>query len=384
MERFSFSELKVLMDRIGGIRVSIFMPTHIGGGQNPQDIVRYKNLVQDAENRLVRTGLRSPEAKRLLKPAKALQQNNVFWRQQTGGLALFMAANQFFVYYRIPLPLNELVVTGERFHIKPLIPLLAGSGVFYVLAISQNRVRLLECTAYSEVEITPETVPTNIADVIPSEGESREVMRFGVKSVAGGGDASVFHGTGISPAHKKRDIVAFFRKVDTAISSLLKQETAPLVLAAVDYLQPLYRTVNTYAHLLPDGVIGNPDELDENTLRTKALAIAEPYFQQSEKEAIGQYHQSAGTGLTSTEIKDVIEAAYTGRIKFLFAAIDVQRWGQFNIANHSVVLHEQAQLEDQDLLDLAIYYTLLNSGTIFVKDPTDIPDGKSIAAVFRY
>ncbi|MDD5704115.1 MAG: hypothetical protein PHU23_18945 [Dehalococcoidales bacterium] len=384
MEKFDFAELKTLMERTGGTHVSIYMPTHVGGGQNPQDLIRYKNLVQDAENQLVDFGLRSPEARRLLKPAKALQQNNLFWRQQTGGLALFLDADRFFAYYRAPIPLIELVVTSERFHIKPLLPLLAGSGVFYVLAVSQNRVRLLECTAYSEADVTPETMPTNITEVIPSEGEARDVLRFGVKSVAGGGDASIFRGTGISPDHKKNDIAAFFRRVDAAISPLLKQETAPLILAAVDYLQPLYRSVNSYDHLLPGGVIGNPDELEENILRVKALAIAEPYYQQSEKEAIEQYNQSAGTGLTSNEIKDIIEAAYTGRVKFLFVARGIQQWGQFNIVDHRIVLHEQAQPGDQDLLDLAAYYTLLNSGTIFVKDPEDIPDENSIAAVFHY
>ncbi len=384
MEKFGFTELKTLMERTGGTHVSIYMPTHVGGGQNLQDLVRYKNLVQYAENRLVEFGLRSPEARRLLKPAKALQRNNLFWRQQTGGLALFSDADQFFVYYRAPIPLNELVVISERFHIKPLLPLLAGSGVFYVLAVSQNRVRLLECTAYSEADITPETMPTNIAEVIPSEGEAREVLHFRVKSVAGGGDASIFRGAGVSPDHKKNDIVAFFRRVEAAISPLLKQETAPLILAAVDYLQPLYRSVNSYDHLLPGGVLGNPDELEENILRMKALAIAEPYYQQSEREAIELYNQSTGTGLTSTEIKDIVEAAFTGRVKFLFVARGIQQWGQFNVTDHRVTLHEQAQPGDQDLLDLAAYYTLLNSGTIFVRDPADIPDGKPIAAVFHY
>ena len=384
MERFSFTELKELMERTGGAHVSIYMPTHVGGGQNPQDLIRYKNLVQEAEDQLVRYGLRSPEAKSLLGPAQALQQDNLFWRQQTGGLALFADKGGYFVYYRIPLSLNELVVISERFHIKPLIPLLAGSGVFYVLAISQKRVRLLECTAYSASEVTPEDMPPNIAEVIPSEGESRDVLHFKVKSTAGGADATIYHGTGVSPAHRKRDIAAFFRQVDAAVSAMLKQEPAPLILAAVDYQQPLYREVNTYAHLLSEGIIGNPDELDEDDLRTKALAVAEPYFRQSEAEAAEQYQQSAGTGLTSTDIQDIVEAAYTGRVKFLFAALGVQRWGRFDMSNHSVILREPPQPGDQDLLDLAAYYTLLNSGTIFVKNPDEIPGGGPIAAVFRY
>ena len=176
----------------------------------------------------------------------------------------------------------------------------------------------------------------------------------------------------------------FLRKVDSEVSALLKQETAPLILASVDYLQPLYRSVNSYAQLLPEGITGNPDEADDENLRIKAGEIAEPYFQRTEQEAAGQYHQYEGTGLTSTELKDVIEAAHTGRIKYLFIARGIQKWGIYEAASHQIELHEQALPGDQDLLDLAAYYTLQNSGTIFLKDPPEMPGGESIAAVYRY
>jgi len=41
------------------------------------------------------------------------------------------------------------VVVSDRFHLKPLLPLLTGDGRFYILALSQNQVRLLQGTRYS-------------------------------------------------------------------------------------------------------------------------------------------------------------------------------------------------------------------------------------------
>jgi hypothetical protein len=38
---------------------------------------------------------------------------------------------------------------SDRFHLKPLLPLLTGDGRFYILALSQNQVRLLQGTRYS-------------------------------------------------------------------------------------------------------------------------------------------------------------------------------------------------------------------------------------------
>ena len=43
---------------------------------------------------------------------------------------------------------DELVVVSDNFHVKPLMPLLTGDNLFYVLALSQKEVRLIECTAY--------------------------------------------------------------------------------------------------------------------------------------------------------------------------------------------------------------------------------------------
>jgi hypothetical protein len=46
-----------------------------------------------------------------------------------------------------------LVIVSERFHVKPLLPLLSGDGRFYVLALSQNEIRLLQGTRYSVEQV---------------------------------------------------------------------------------------------------------------------------------------------------------------------------------------------------------------------------------------
>lgn len=49
-----------------------------------------------------------------------------------------------------------------------------------------------------------------------------------------------------------------------------------------------------------------------------------------------------------------------------------------------VSVHEEAESGDGDLLDLAAVQTLLTSGTVYALDPEEMPDGATVAALFRY
>jgi hypothetical protein len=78
----------------------------------------------------------------LLQPARRLLDDSSFWQYQAEGLAVFLAAGTLRTF-RVPVPFAELVVVAPGFHVKPLLALLTGDGLFYVLALSQNQVRLL-------------------------------------------------------------------------------------------------------------------------------------------------------------------------------------------------------------------------------------------------
>ncbi len=87
MDLISIEELRALMEKPGGWCVSIYMPTHRVSPQTKQDPIRFKNLLREAEERLKAAGLRSPEARKLLKPARPLIKDNLFWQHQSDGFA---------------------------------------------------------------------------------------------------------------------------------------------------------------------------------------------------------------------------------------------------------------------------------------------------------
>lgn len=112
--------------------------------------------------------------------------------------------------------------------------------------------------------------------------------------------------------------------------------------------------------------------------------IVAPRFREAQREAAARYHHLAGTGQTSTDPSEVVPAACFGRVEVLFVAIGSRLWGVFDPGTAGVSVHEGAESGDGDLLDLAAVQTLLNSGTVYALDPEEMPDGATVAALFRY
>jgi hypothetical protein len=168
------------------------------------------------------------------------------------------------------------------------------------------------------------------------------------------------------------------------LHDLLRDERAPLVLAGVEYLFPIYREANTYPHLIEEGIGGNPKGISAEALHRTSLEIVRPFFQKAEREALAQYRQSSGTGLTSADIGEIIPAAYHGRVGQLFVASDRQQWGSYHGESGAVELHQKMEPASEDLLEIAAIQTFLNGGLVFTLPIEEMPDEHDLVAVFRY
>ncbi len=370
------------MERASSHCVSLFLPTGRAGPAVREGGIRLKNLLRQAEERLVALGMRAPEAHELLTPAWDLVGDSLFWSYQSDGLAIFGAPGEL-RKWRLPLRFEELVVVAGRFHVKPLLPLFTGDGRFEVLALSQNQVRLLMGTRHSVTEISIEEVPTALADVLRPDLAQKH-LQFHTAAASGPGKQAVaYHGHGGADAGRKDDIVRFFRRLDDGLKAYLTSEPVPLVLAGVDYLLPLYREASSYTHLVDGGVTGNPDRLSPEELHAQAWALVEPHFRRAEERAGERFAARLGTGLASAQVPEVLRAAREGRVEDLFVAVGVQRWGRI-APTGDVELHELPEPGDQDLLDLIAVETLLRQGTVYAVPPDRVPGGGDLAAVFRH
>ena len=385
MDLLSKMDLKSLMLERDHLCVSLFMRAHRVGTDVQQDPIRFRNLLSEAEERLIRSGMRKPDAQNYLESARNLLNDPVFWQHQSDGLAVFIS-NDELRSYRLPLNFDELVVISERFHVKPLFPLFSSDSRFYILALSQNEIRLMEGTRYNVDEIEVEDIPESLAEALQWDDPEAHLQFHTSEGASTGGAApeTVFHGHGVSAeGEAKTNILRYFQKIDSGLKSLLAEETAPLILAGVDYLLPLYQEANSYRYLMEDGIHGNPEELSAKELHSRAWKLLEPHFLTEQEAAAERYAQLRDTERASDELEEIVPAAYYGRVDELFVPIGVEVWGSFDHQSGDLKVDEDAA-NSKDLLNIAATYTYLNGGRVYAMKPDELPDSSTAAAIFRY
>lgn len=385
MSFLSIEELKELVEQPQGLCVSIYMPTAQLSSETLQNPVRFRNLLRQVEAELEKHELRPNDSSQFLQPASELDDDK-FWQQQNKGLALFISEG-FLRFYRVPIDLMELVVVSNRFHLKPLIPLLSGDDRFYILTLGQRDIHLLEGNRYGitrEVEI--EDLPKNMDEALQYDETAKDEQRrqgtgTGRSALHAGGS---YHGQGGERENVKEDLLQYFLLVDKSLHDFFRDRRSPLILAGVSYLLPIYQEANSYNFIVAEGIQHNTKEQTRKELHAEAWSIVEPKFKADQEKAIDYYHESIASGKGSNDLNEVIKGAFYGRVEQLFVSLDVQKWGHFDPDSMELEIHHEARPGDEDLLNAAAIQTIFHGGTVYAVEPEKVPDTTPAVAVFRY
>jgi len=388
MDILKQTDLKELIETPREFCVSIYLPTHRFGREQQQDPIRFKNLITQAQEKLLASGMRRPDVREMLRPAESLLEDKDFWQHQSNGLAVFLAPD-FTRIYRLPAKFDEFIGISDNFQIKPLLPLLVENGQFYILALSLNEIRLFLSTRDTVNKVNLPDVPTSIQEALWMDDPEKHLdFHTAKKNPSTSADRpAIFHGQGVqADEQEKKNILRYFKLVDNGLSRLLSDITIPMVLAGVDYLLPIYHKANSYPNLLEEGLEGNPDESDGKKLQESAWKLVEPIFLEEQKKATEQFEQLYGqkNDLASDDLKAVVKAANFGRVDTLIVPSGVQRWGRYDTQKNKVILEAEPTPGNEDLLDLAAARTLFNSGKVFTVQPENLPGNGDLAAIMRY
>ncbi len=388
MKLFQINDLRTLAERRQWPCVSLYLPTHRMGKDTRENPIRLRNAVGGAKDRLAQAGYPKDQIAEMLEPANDLIASRDFWLHQSSGLAVF-AAPDFFEYYRVPLTLRDEVVVNDHFAIRQLIPLFTEDGRFFVLAMSQKHIRFFEATRTGIQDRVVPDMLKGIEDLRKYEVTEEYLQRHTIAptTVAGGtGAIMTLHSSGTiaDKSQYKADVQRYIHAVAKKLDKFLADDTAPLILAAVEYEQAFYRQENTYHYLLDAGIEGNPDGLNEDQIHHASWEIAEPHFAQAKRDSLAHFADLLNTGKTSDKIEQILPAAVHGRVRALYLRTDVPVWGRFDPKTSAVEVHDTPQEGDRDLLCLATIHVLRNKGIAYALHPEEMPTKNPHAAMFRY
>jgi hypothetical protein len=364
--------------------ISVYIATHRAGVEVNErfDPINFKNALQQVNKTLAEKGMDQGTIGKLLEPGYQLTRDDQFWTNLSEGLAVFIA-DGFFKYIRMPLTPMEHVHVNASFYITPLIPVMTSKEYFYLLTISKKQPKLFRADAFGMQYVPVEGMPYAVDDVVRfEEKEDQKLFRTGGRGGTGGAN---FHGQGGGQPDEKTNIATYLEEVDDTIwKQILHDENVPLMLAGVEYLIPIYKSVTDYNNIWPEALTGNHQYDDIPTLYQQAKAVMQPYFEQRLTRALEVYGNQSATGLTSSIPADVIPATHYSQVSHLFVSKGEHIWGTFNEMTNELVFHENDAAGAEDLLDKAVIKTIVNGGEVFILDREKMPAESQVAALMRY
>ena len=349
--------------------VAMYLPTSpITTEAVGADRIELKNLARDAVAQLEAAKLDRKDVHAVRDALAELDEDEDFWARQAHSLAVF-ASPDWTRRFRLPNRLEPMVEVSDRFHVKPLLRTVTFPQAAYVLALSANRARL--------VEVAPDApagdirVPDMPSDAASAVGKSSLGDRSPDRRIQG------------SEGQKLR-LRQYARQVDEALRPLLRGSELPLILAATEPLETIYRGVNSYPRLADDTLQGNPDETSDAQLAQSSRAVLDGIYRTELAGLRDRYESLAPEGRTSDDLATVARAATFGAVATLFADIDETVPGAIDEQTGEVTVDDADDAVNYGVVDEIARRTLLSRGRVLAIRRADMPSTEPVAAILRY
>jgi hypothetical protein len=345
-----------------------------------ENISHFKNQLSELETMLHDRGMAQGTATQFLRPAVELLKNEGFWvRHQSSQLAFFIAEDVFKCMVLDHVGITARVI-DRSFYVTPLLPFLKDDNYFFINVISKNGCTLFRADKRG-IQPVPVILPADMEEVKDFPEKNASVFR----TMEGGNQVGNFHGAGEGGPDDKTMAAIFFEAIDDIVwKQVLRNENVPMVLAGVEYVLPIYRSVSDYTFIWDEYLTGNREQQDSAALYVDAMKIMKPYFDGKMNRALEDYGNLSGTDKTSSVVADIIPAAYYARISHLFVLKGEFIWGLFNEESNTLELNHSPDEGGEDLVDNAVVKTISNGGVVFLLDKEQMPVDSQMAAIFRY
>lgn len=381
----TFQSLKTSQSK-NNTHLSIYIPTH-RKSQVQEDKIRFKNALAEAEQKLCDPRLtpyetmEEAEARKFLREAYAYLQKDEFWLHLSDMLVLFISEDRF-ALYTLPIKRKALTYVGPEFYLSPLISLINKNRSFFILSLSQGGSEFFEAGPH---HITPvkvdDLIPASIAEV-GAESEEKSLQFHSV-----GASQAIYHGQGMGKDVKEIELEKYFRQLDEGLMRMLYDEKRPMILAGVDYLIPLYKSLSKYPYILSDHISGNQEHVHPADLQEKAWAVVSRYYQKDVEEKLSSFKENYVLDKASFSLAEIIKAAFEGKIKYLFLDKEHEPlWGFYGyLSDNQIEFHLGQNAYNYCLYNFTATQAFEKGAEVYFLDQSELPmPDVSMNAIFRY
>ena len=157
----------------------------------------------------------------------------------------------------------------------------------------------------------------------------------------------------------------------------------PLVLAGTEPIDSIYRSVNTYPHLLAQSIAGNPESLSDAELAASTRTILDGLYAAQLRGVQEFYAERSAQERALADIADVARAATFGAVETLLVDIDATVPGEVD-GRGAVTFARTATGDAHDVVDEIARRGWSSGARVLAVRASDIPGGGPVAATLRY
>jgi hypothetical protein len=183
---------------------------------------------------------------------------------------------------------------------------------------------------------------------------------------------------------RKLRLRQYSRQIEEALRPLLAGAGVPLILAAVEPLDSIYRSVNSYPKLAPTTIAGNPEERSDAELAASAREVLDELYASELREVRALFDARHSLGRAVHDVGDVARAATYGAIETVLVDIDEVLPGTVDEQTGAVMPAATATADSYGVVDEIARRSLLAGGRVLAVRRDDIPARGPVAAILRY
>ncbi len=157
----------------------------------------------------------------------------------------------------------------------------------------------------------------------------------------------------------------------------------PLVLAATEPLGSIYRSLNSYPHLVEPGISGSPEGATDGELAAAARAVLDEVNARELAELRDRFELRFSHDRASTDLATIARAATFGAVDTLLVDIDEKMPGYVDEESGAVTLASD-DASSYGVVDEIARRVLLAGGRVLAVRRPEVPGGEPLAAIMRY
>ena len=361
-------EFKALATVRGDACVSIYLPTTPLPQDSAVSRTQLKTFGKAALDQLDEAGCDKRQHASISDHLAELDEDEEFWRFQAHSLAVLLTPETMRTF-RLPNRLAAIVEVSNRFHLKPLLRAITFPHEAFVLALSENAVRLVEVFAdLPPQQVAVDELPKSAADAVRRASVNDRSPSRRIQGMEG----------------QKVLLRQFCRRIDAALRPVLAGRSTPLILAATEPLASLYRLVNTYPGYAQATIAASPDRTSDADLAAAARPILDAIYARELESIRNLFESRRGQGRATNDLSDAARAATFGAIEQLMVDIDEVIPGTIDEVNGLITFAKEASARTYGIVDEIAARALLSGASVLGVRKEDIPGRAALAAILRY